>query len=79
MIRHMHISIEGVLANWSNHDLARLFGRSTKEVAEVKRDLLECLTTGIKVLPVGPKCEGWSDITGCPGHENEAELREKNK
>lgn len=26
------------------------------------------LAQGKEVLPMGKKCEGWSDITGCPGH-----------
>ena len=33
------------------------------------RDWLKLqLLQGKRVLPMGEKCEGWSDITGCPGH-----------
>jgi hypothetical protein len=73
IVRHMQVSIEGVLANWSNRDIARLFGRSVKDVAELKRILIDYLILGIKVLPSGKKCEGWSDETGCPGHEKDGE------
>lgn len=74
IVRHMHVSIEGILANWTNRDIARLFGRSVKDVAELKRILIDYLILGIKVLPVGEKCEGWSDETGCPGHEKGDDL-----
>lgn len=67
--RHMHVSIEGVLANWSNRDICRLFGRPVRDAAAVKRALLGYLADGVKVLPVGERCPGWSDVTGCPGHE----------
>lgn len=73
IVRHMHVSIEGILANWTNRDIARLFGRSVKDVAELKRILIDYLINGIKVLPLGEKCEGWSDQTGCPGHEKDGE------
>lgn len=73
IVRHMYVSIEGILANWSNRDIARLFGRSVKDITELKRILIDYLILGIKVLPLGKKCEGWSDETGCPGHEKEGE------
>jgi len=73
IVRHMHVSIEGILANWSNRDIARLFGRSVKDITELKRILIDYLILGIKVLPLGKKCDGWSDQTGCPGHEKEGE------
>jgi hypothetical protein len=68
---HLHINIEGVLANWSNGDIARLFGRTARDVPAVKRYLLACLAEGVKVLPIGQKCAGWSDVHGCPGHADE--------
>lgn len=73
IVRHVHVSIEGILADWTNRDIARLFGRSVKDVTELKRILIDYLILGIKVLPLGKKCEGWSDETGCPGHEKEGE------
>jgi hypothetical protein len=73
IVRHTCISIEGVLANWNNRDIARLFGRSVKDITEIKRVLIDYLINGIKVLPIGEKCECWSDQTGCPGHEKDDE------
>lgn len=71
MKHHMHIDITGLLANWSDHDITSLFGRPTREAAVVKRALLHHLGNGVRVLPFGEKCTGWSDVTGCPGHEEE--------
>lgn len=56
-----------------------------KGIAEVERERDEArgaikstiawlklqLAYGKRVLPIGEKCEGWSDITGCPGHRIE--------
>ena len=30
--------------------------------------LLEKLASGVRKLPLGERCEGFSDVTGCPGH-----------
>lgn len=73
-VRHTCVSIEGILSSWNNRDIARLFGRSVKDITEIKRVLIDYLINGIKVLPLGEKCEGWSDQTGCPGHEESDEL-----
>jgi hypothetical protein len=67
---HMCVDIEGVL-RWPDKDLRRLFttdGQHEKSGRLVRDWLKLQLLQGKRVLPMGEKCEGWSDITGCPGH-----------
>lgn len=71
---HMSICIEGVL-RWDDKTLRDLFTDKDgqKKPAKYLRDWLKLqLAEGKRVLPIGKKCEGWSDITGCPGHPTEA-------
>ncbi len=65
----MCVNIEGVL-RWPNKDLARLFtDDGIQRPGRHVRDWLRLqLAQGKRVLPIGKKCEGWSDVTGCPGH-----------
>lgn len=67
---HMCVDIKGVL-RWPDKDLRRLFTDDDGQMQPGKlvRDWLKLqLAQGKRVLPLGEKCEGWSDITGCPGH-----------
>lgn len=67
---HMCVDIEGVM-RWPDKDLRRLFTTAGhhEQSGKVVRDWLKLqLIQGKRVLPMGEKCEGWSDITGCPGH-----------
>ncbi len=36
---------------------------------EAVRGMVEELAQGHRVIPFGPPCEGFSYVTGCPGHE----------
>ena len=67
---HMCVDIAGVL-RWPDKDLCRLFkdDDGSKKPGRVVRDWLKLqLAQGKRVLPMGEKCEGWSDVDGCPGH-----------
>ncbi len=66
---HMCVDIEGVL-RWSNTKLSRLFtDDGIQRPGRTVRDWLKLqLAQGKRVLPIGEKCQGWSDVTGCPGH-----------
>ena len=67
---HMCVDIEGVL-RWPDKDLRRLFTTegTHEKSGKVVRDWLKLqLLQGKRVLPMGEKCEGWSDVDGCPGH-----------
>ena len=73
-IRHMCLSVRGVLLNWSDSQLEGVFkhddGRPMTP-QEAKATLLDELAKGHEVIPCGPACEGF-DFTGggCPGHRS---------
>lgn len=74
---HMCVDIQGVLRR-KDSELRNLFMEEdgTKRPAKMVRDWLKLqLAYGKRVLPIGEKCEGWSDITGCPGHKIEEEAK----
>lgn len=67
---HMCVDIEGVMRR-SDKELGQFFKGDDGEPqrGSVVRDWLKLqLAQGKRVLPMGKKCEGWSDETGCPGH-----------
>ena len=63
---HMCVDTAGVM-RWLDKDLQCLFltNRSAKSIRCFLRSQLE---DGKKVLPIGSKCDSWSDETGCQGH-----------
>ena len=68
---HSCLDIKGALTNWSNEMLAGMFAHTDGRpytAREVKAQLLEYLSEGKEVLPLGVPCEGFSYKTGCPGH-----------
>lgn len=68
---HMCLDIRGALL-WPKKRLYGLLvddrGRRLK-ADEVREALFDMLEEGKRVLPLGPRCEGFDDRTGCPGHE----------
>lgn len=70
---HVHVDVAGLLAQ-GDADLTihvggiTLRGRPCETVVDLRRALVECLEAGVKCLPVGQPCEGFSYRTGCPGH-----------
>ena len=72
MIVHLAICVKGV-QRWSDKQLEALFtdnvsptkGRVIRQWLKLKE------SQGILKLPIGDPCEGWSDQTGCQGHEQE--------
>ncbi len=73
---HFCVDIEGVL-RWPTKDLERLFtDDGIRPPGCYVRDWLRLqLAQGKRVLPIGEKCEGWSDVTGCPGHPRKPDAR----
>jgi hypothetical protein len=71
---HCSLDIEGALG-WPKRKLRGLIrdplGRLLDE-GEARAYLLGHLAAGRRVLPFGPKCDGFSFHTGCPGHEEAA-------
>lgn len=74
---HMHAEIEMLLSprgtKWCRCMVDEKGRRMT--VNEVRRELRAALLKGARVIPVGKRCEGFSDLTGCPGHEKPDEVR----
>jgi hypothetical protein len=69
-IYHMSINVRGVLG-WPKRDMVRLFKAedgSKLTAEEVREFLLDKLSEGNEVLPLGDSCEGWCPKNGCPGH-----------
>jgi len=71
---HCSYSIKG-LSTRSNRDLRpwlKTFtqdGRHPRDVQELRSWFADMLCDGIKMIPIGEPCEGFSYKTGCPGHE----------
>jgi len=75
---HMCVDIAGVM-RWPDKDLCRLFkdDDGSRKPGRVVRDWLKLqLAQGKRVLPMGEKCEGWSDVDGCPGHPRKPDASE---
>lgn len=65
MIRHITVNIDTIL-EMSDKKLERIF---EMPASEVRSELQERKAAG--ELKIGSEnCEGFSPITGCPGHEN---------
>lgn len=43
-------------------------GRRLTDPREVRFRLRKLLDSGVEVLPLGERCDGFDDVTGCPGH-----------
>jgi hypothetical protein len=73
---HMCISIRGML-NWTTAETKRNLKSITKtdgskyaNVHEFRNDLMDELSKGREVLPMGKPCDGFDYKKGCPGHED---------
>lgn len=75
MIMHMCLDVAGWLQSHTRkRDYTRMFKRDDGRWMtpdEAKRNLLEVLASGRRLLPLGP-CDGFDYQTGCPGHEKDA-------
>lgn len=73
---HLCLSVRGALTNWTRRDFANLLTHNDGRKAtaeEAKAYLLEELSKGHEVIPIGPPCEGFDySGGGCPGHPSEA-------
>ena len=72
---HMCISVRGML-NWKASETRKWLpfikkndGNKYQNVAEFRDALMDELSKGHEVIPMGPLCEGFDYMTGCPGHE----------
>lgn len=71
-MRHMKMSIRGCLMNWSDDEQIEAFqdkDGNPLSTREAKAMLLDELSKGHEVIPVGNECEGFDySGQGCPGH-----------
>lgn len=69
---HMCLCVRGAM-RWPNNKLKKMF--RDKETGkfltadECKEYLMQKLSEGWEVLPIGQICEGFDKINGCPGHD----------
>lgn len=49
-------------------------GRAIRTGDDVREFLLDCLSEGKEVIPMGTPCEGFDFKKGCPGHEQPDEV-----
>ena len=74
---HMCVSVRGML-NWSTAETKRQLkfittkdGNRFSSVDEFRNELMDELSRGHEVLPLGEACEGFNYKNGCPGHESD--------
>lgn len=72
-IVHMCLDLRGALKNWRSSEWVGVVTHEGRKLTpgEVQDAFIEALAAGKRVVPLGDPCEGWSDQTGCPGHEGE--------
>lgn len=70
---HLCQSVSGALRNWSKKDWEHIGRDNGMTGPQVKEKFRIMEFEGIKVIPIGDRCEGFSNETGCPGHEQESE------
>ena len=71
-VHHVCLSIEGALKTFTRRDwenIAKDNGMGGPDYA--KWEFQNMHRDGLKVLPFGKPCEGFSYQTGCPGHPKE--------
>ncbi len=72
---HPGLSIIGPLRNWNKREWQKATKYITRQngermtAEELRSQFVDLLANGVQVMPLGKPCEGWSDVTGCPGHE----------
>ena len=74
MRRQLHIcqSVSGALKNWTKKDWDMMAKDNNCTPKEAKQWFQEQHDLGRAVIPIGEKCEGFDYVTGCPGHEVDA-------
>lgn len=71
-IHHVNMSVRGALRNRNFKGFTSDDG-SEASAREVEDFLMDQLAMGREKIPFGEPCEGFSYITGCPGHKKDNE------
>lgn len=72
-MHHLSLSVRGALTNWTKKDMGRLLqhdDRRTMTASEAREALLEELSKGHEVVPMG-ECNNFDFKKGCLGHEED--------
>jgi hypothetical protein len=67
-IYHVSLSVKGALRQRKKITYMEDNGKQISD-AEAREFLMQCLSEGKRLIPIGKECEGYSYETGCPGHE----------
>ncbi len=65
---HVCQSVSRALKNWKKKTWEAMGRDNDMTAAQIKERFRILEFEGIKVLPIGKECEGFSYETGCPGH-----------
>ena len=65
-IVHCCLDVRGALS-WDRRRLATIF--KGLDADQARERLLDCVRAGYEVIPIGPECDGFDYIDGCPGHD----------
>lgn len=67
---HVSISLKGLLS--SRRAIVGLRDSSGRKLsdADARSRLVDLLAEGVLQMPIGEACEGFSTVTGCPGHDD---------
>lgn len=68
---HLSQSVDGALRHWSKTDWRDNGADNNMSGDELRARFLTLKHQGVKLLPIGNDCEGFSYETGCPGHMEE--------
>lgn len=66
---HVCQSVSGAIKNWKKKEWESVAKSSGCTPDALKERFMIMEFEGIKVIPLGDPCEGFSYQTGCPGHE----------
>lgn len=72
---HMCIDVRGAIHR--GHFEGMIDSRTGRQLTdrEAMDALLDLVAQGVKVVPLGEPCEGFSYETGCPGHDDKETKR----
>lgn len=65
---HFCQDVRGALKNWNKQQWTDVAADNNMSVVACKEWFRIKEFEGVKVIPIGQRCEGFSDQTGCPGH-----------
>lgn len=66
---HVCQSVGGALKNWGKKEWASVAKSNNMTIDALKEQFRIMEFEGKRVIPIGDPCEGFSYLTGCPGHE----------